>query len=201
MRGDGRSYVAHSPSITSGVNVVVSPRSMKSSGTASCGFELLEIGERRLDRRHFHALEEGHRALALVVRARVEVDQPIDDIGDPARRHLGREAAELRALIVDAAADHHEILRHDAIAELADAALEAEARDVMLAAAVRAAAHLDLQIRRLRRHLRMRAKVRFERLAEPARLRHRQTARFRARAARHVLIVPAPASPSPAAAR
>ncbi len=179
--------LAHSPSITSGVNVVVSPKIDEVVWDRILRLQLLQVRQRRLDRRHFHALEERRRALAIVVRARVEIDQAIDDIGDPARRHLGREAAELRALIVDAAADHHEILRHHAIAQLADAALEADARDVMLAAAVRAAAHLDLQVRRLRRHLGMRAKVRFERLAEPARLRHRETARFGARAARHIL--------------
>ena len=47
----GMRYVAHSPSITSGVNVVVSPRSMKSSGDRVLRLELLEVGERRLDRR------------------------------------------------------------------------------------------------------------------------------------------------------
>ena len=51
--------------------------------------------------------------------------------------------AKLRAVAVVAAADHHEILRHRLRSDPADAALEPERRDVMLAAAVRAAADFD----------------------------------------------------------
>ena len=47
-------------------------------------------------------------------------------------------------ILVDSAAHHHEIMRHRAAIELAAAALEADAGDVVLAAAVGAAAHLEL---------------------------------------------------------
>src|SRR6185295_16128863 len=58
---------------------------------------------------------------------------------------LRRQAAEPGAPGVDAAAHHHEVLRDHLVAELAHAALEAEAGDVVLAASVRAAADLDVE--------------------------------------------------------
>ena len=65
------------------------------------------------------------------------------------RRHTRRAGtfaasrAKVAPLAVAAAADHHEVLRHRAAVHLAHAALKPERRDVMLPAAVGAAADLD----------------------------------------------------------
>ena len=96
-----------------------------------------------------HAPEEGLGRLAREPLALVEAHEPLERFAAAARRHLGRETREVGLTVRDAAADHHEVLRDGAAAELAHAALEADARDVVLAAAVRAAADLDVEVGRL----------------------------------------------------
>ena len=113
-------------------------------------------------------------------------EQPLERDRHAARGNLRGQAAEAHAVPFRAAADHHEILRDRLAADLPHAALKSEAGDVMAAAAVRAAADLDLQIGRRRDELRMLAQMIAEKLAEPARLRHGELARLGARAARHV---------------
>ena len=112
-------------------------------------------------------------------------------------RRAGRTSRRSRR---DAAADHHEVLRHGARSDLAQAALEADRRDVMLAAAVRAAADLDVAAAAAATRSGPLAQVIAEQAAEAARLRHRELARLGARAARHVGDRVGVARPRPAAA-
>jgi hypothetical protein len=69
--------------------------------------------------------KERFRLLAVLLLVAIEAEQPIEDLRHAARRHLGADPAELGAVLVDAAAEHHEVLRHRLVADLADAALEA----------------------------------------------------------------------------
>ena len=82
-----------------------------------------------------------------------------------------------------AAADHDEVVRRGAAADLAQAALEADAGDVMLAASVRAAADLDVEAGDRLDEVGPLVEAVGEEPAEAARLRHRQLARLGARAA------------------
>src|SRR5687767_8100648 len=98
------------------------------------GRELLEIGEERLDARRFHAAEEGERAVGLTALAAIQLHETFEGIERPARRH-GRDMPPERGdSVLHAPADHHEVVRRGLAADLAQAALEADARDVMLAA-------------------------------------------------------------------
>ena len=169
--------------MTSGANSAASPRSTKSAGTASPGWRRSRSASVALTTLELDAAEEGGRRLAGLVLARVELDQPLDGLRDAARRNLRRDAAERGAVLERPAADHHEVLRHGARAEPPHAALEPDRRDVMLAAAVRAAADLDARAVGRGDEIGTRAQVIFEQPAEAARLRHRQPARLRARAA------------------
>src|SRR5262249_28159703 len=118
--------------------------------------------------------------------ARVKIDQPVDDFWNASCRNLRRQASEQRTALRRAAADHDEILRHRARADAAYAALESDRRDVMLSAAVRAAADLDPRAVGGGDQIGTAAEVIFEEPTESARLRHRQAATLSARAARDV---------------
>ena len=74
-------------------------------------------------------------------------------------------------------------MRHRAGADAADAALEPDRGHMVLAAAVGAAADLDVRGARGVDHVRTRAKMLLEQPAEPARLRDRDPARLGAGAA------------------
>src|SRR4029079_1285620 len=112
-----------------------------------------------------------------------EGDEALDGFGRRPRGNLGGDTAETGAVGVHAAADHDEVLRHGALAEAADAALEADRGNGMLAAPVRAAADLDVARTGGIGDLGARAQVLAEQVAEAARLRHRDPAGLRARAA------------------
>src|SRR5438132_5024463 len=73
-----------------------------------------EIGEFPFYDIEFHATEKLRRRLVLRALARVERHQPLNRFRDPARRNLRREAAERRAALMRAAADHDEVLRNRA---------------------------------------------------------------------------------------
>ena len=141
-----RTYEAHSPSIISGRNSVVSARSMKSSVVAVLRRHRLEIGEQQL----------GAGRVERAGRIRATSRPPA---ARPRRggRRRSSAAAHRRAGIFattrpnDAvslsvpAAEHDEILRHRPAVDLAQTALESDAGDVMLAASVRAAADLHVE--------------------------------------------------------
>ena len=63
----------------------------------------------------------------------------------------------------------HEVLRHDPVADLADAPLEADGGEVVLAAAIGAAAHLEVGAVEQRRQLGVRAQVRLQLAPQAAR--------------------------------
>src|SRR6185369_207836 len=89
-----------------------------------------------------------------------------------------------RPRLVHAAAEEEEVLRDRAAADLPHASLEAQVGDVVLPAAVRAAAHLDREF--LGAVGTGGAKVLGEERREAARARDREAAALRARAARDV---------------
>ena len=115
-RGDGATTPAnqatHSPSSVSAVNSASSPRSMKSAGIAVPGRERLEVGQHRLDAGEIDAAEEAARRLARRALVRVERDQPLQRLGTRRAGILAASRPNVRASLVDAAADHHEVLRH-----------------------------------------------------------------------------------------
>ena len=105
------------------------PGRWKSVGRRVLRRERLEVGQQRLHPRELHAAEEGRGRLARRVprscRGRPAARAP-RRCGAPApSRRCGRSGAWPS---VDAAADHHEVLRHRLAADLAHAALEAERR-------------------------------------------------------------------------
>src|SRR5260221_3251909 len=110
--------------------------------------ELGQIGDGGLDLGLGDAAEvlAGGLAGALVVV--VHVEQPEQRVGGAAGRDLDHLAAEHGALAVDAAAQVQGVLGDDPAADAAHAAVEADPRDVVLAARIRAAADLDVQIAR-----------------------------------------------------
>ena len=111
-------------------------------------------------------LKNAAARLVLAPLGGVETREPIErDVG-ATRGNLRHEPAEGRALGRDAAANHDEVLRHRAAVHLAEAALETDRGDVVLAAAVRTAAHLDVERRRQINQGRIRAHVVGEVLAE-----------------------------------
>jgi hypothetical protein len=85
--------------------------------------------------------------------------------------------------VLGSPAHHDEILRDGTSADPADAALEADRRDVMLAAPIRAAADLDPRPIGRRDQVGASAEMVFEQTAQAARLCHRKPARFGAGAA------------------
>src|SRR6185369_12663498 len=87
--------------------------------------------------------EVGGRRFVRLAFTGVQIDQAFDDLRDAACGYLGGQPREHRAAVVGSTADHHEVLRHGPGAETPDAALESERGDVMLSAAIRAAADLD----------------------------------------------------------
>src|SRR5438874_4485204 len=107
---------------------------------------LLEIGEGRARPGGVDAREERNRGFARLAFALVQTHQTIDRFRYSSRRDLCRETAERGLFSSRVAADHDEVLRQHAIAELADAALQAYPGDVMLSAAIGAAADLDAQV-------------------------------------------------------
>ena len=148
------------------------------------GQHLGQVLERLGGERGRHAAEErAERLLRVLTLVPVERQQPIDGIGQPVHRHLRHHLAELRALVCTPAADQHEVLRQGLTGDLAHAPLEAERGDVVLAAAVRAAADLDIARRDSVNEFRVGAQVLGEQPPEATRLRHRQLARLRAGAA------------------
>ena len=196
-------YAEHSPSITSGANSVGFAEVDEVGRHRVAGQQRLEIREPRLDDVELDAAEE-RRSRTRPARARARRGRSGRSTACGIRRAgiFAASRRERRAAIVRAAADHHEILRHGARAEPPHAALESDRRDVMLAAAVRAAADLDARAVGGRDQIRTRAQVILEQPAEPARLRDRQPAASpRPGSSRRRRSLPASASPSPAAAR
>src|SRR5262245_32074953 len=83
----------------------------------------------------------------------------------------------MRGALVRAAAAHEdEVLRHGARPELADASLETDGRDVMLAAAIRAPADLDVAGRHQIDEIGTAAQMLGQGTPQTARLCHRQPA-------------------------
>ena len=76
------------------------------------GRERLEVGQQRLDARQLDAAEERLGRLAFRALLLVEADQPLERLAAAARGHLRREPPEVGRPSVDAAAHHHEVLRH-----------------------------------------------------------------------------------------
>ena len=122
-----------------------------------------------------------------------------DRLRDAPRRDLAREPPERDLAVPDPAADEHEVLRHGSAAELPRAALQADRREVVLAAAVRAT-------RDVHRHLGPRPAGRAARARSST---SRAMPRVRVTARRHTsapgqattsAALPAPSRPSPAAA-
>src|SRR5688572_30920805 len=104
---------------------------------------MLQILQLAGDAGQFDPLEERRRRLAVGPFALIEADQPLEGFGDAAGRYLGGGARETGAVLRRAAADHDEVLGHRAATHAFYAPLESDRRDVVLAAAVRAAADLD----------------------------------------------------------
>ena len=90
-----------------------------------------------------NATEEGAQFLVPLAMIAIEVEQAIESVGQAMDWHLRDDLPEVRRAFIRTTATHeHEVLRHCARTELADASLESDGRDVMLAAAVRAPADL-----------------------------------------------------------
>src|SRR5205823_4001648 len=107
--------------------------------------ELAEIGDQRAQLVGGHASPERMAGRAF---GDVEVEQALEGGGGAAGGDLADQAAEVGAVGADAAADVDQVLRRGAPGELAHAALEADAGDVVLAAAVGAARDLDVDAAR-----------------------------------------------------
>ena len=124
-----------------------SSRPGRCSRVSAVSASALEIGEQRLHPRHVEPAEKRDRRFAVLAwprRAGPAARAP------PAARRAGTFAARRPNVVRSAsmpAADLDEVLRHRLAIDLAQAALEADGRDVMLAAAVRAAADLDVERR------------------------------------------------------
>jgi hypothetical protein len=89
----------------------------------------------------------------------IEPNEPLQCLLQTTDGHLGSEPAELRPFVGESAPYEHEILRDGLRAHFADAPLEPQARNVMPAATVGAAADLDSEIRRRLNQVRSGAKV------------------------------------------
>ena len=170
--------------MTTGANSADSARSTKSSGTASAAVMRSRSASVRRTRSTLTRPKNAVADSPSLLLASVHLDQPIDDVRNAARRESWRPGGRTMAPPCSrAAADHDEVLRHGAPADPANAALESDRRDVMLAAAVRASADLDARPIGRRDQIGTRAQVVFEQTAQAARLRHREPARLGARAA------------------
>src|SRR5262249_1622410 len=104
--------------------------------------------------RQLDTSEEGRGRLPRGSLGRVEPHESLHGQWDAASRHLRGEPTERGVAPIHAAAQHHEILGNGPVADLADAALEAERGNVVLATAVRAAADLDVESWRRRHEVR-----------------------------------------------
>ena len=173
--------------MTSGANSAVSPRSTKSAGLRRPRREPLEIGERRRYARDLDAREERRRAsrrpAARARTARSAARRPRGCAAPESSRPAGRTPRRRRSAPPPTITKYCGTARPPSAPH---AALEADRRDVVLAAAVRAAADLDARAAAAAIRSRPRAQVLVEQPAEPARLRDREPARLGARAARHV---------------
>jgi hypothetical protein len=116
---------------------------MKSAGHRARPAAGVEVGQRALDDVELDAAEVGARGLAGLVVGRVEVDERSTVWGIRRAGIFAATPAERGAALERPAADHDEVLRHGARPEPPHAALEADGRDVVQAAAVRATADLD----------------------------------------------------------
>ena len=116
----------------------------------------------------------------------VEVEQALERRGGAARGDLADQAAEVGAVGGDATADVDEVLRRGFAGELAHAALKADAGDVVLAAAVRAAGDLDVEAVRRGDEIGAAIEQVGEHAGEAARCGDRELAARRARAARDI---------------
>src|SRR5262249_60067614 len=94
--------------------------------------------------------------------------------------------AEVRAAVVDATADHHEVLRYHLRANTPDASLKTDSRDVVLTTAIRTTANLDSKVLHSGGKLWAGSQIIADQPAEAARLGHCQAARLCPWAARHV---------------
>src|SRR5439155_24465034 len=145
-----------------------------------------EIGELDLDDVGFNATEIRCRRFSGRAIARVQRNQAIDGVRNAPGRNLRDEPPERGAGVGGPAADHDEILRDRTGSEPPHAPLKSDRGDVMLPAAVRASADLDARAVGHGNPIRPFPQMIFEQPAEAAWLRDGETARFRARAARHV---------------
>ena len=125
---------------------------MKSCGRTSSGVSCSRSATAALARatstrwKNIETLKEcrsGFTGRALIL---VQPQQSVDRFGDAARRNLRCQAAEAGSLLTVATANHDEILRYHPVTELANAALESDGRDVVLTAAIGAAADLDMRV-------------------------------------------------------
>src|SRR4029450_6660085 len=113
----------------------------------------------------------------------IEIEQAIERVRQAMDGHLRHHFAEVRGPVVNAAAAYeHEILRHGTWTELAKAASEADGCDVVLTAAVRPPADLDVTGRHEIDELRAGAEMFCQCATEPPRLCHREAAALGARA-------------------
>src|SRR5687768_14390971 len=104
------------------------------------GGELLEIRKHRLEPGRFDTAEKRERRFRRRAFGPIELNQTFERLERAPRRYRRDMPAENRPFFADAAADHHEVMRCGTSADFAQAALETDAGDVMLSAAVRAAA-------------------------------------------------------------
>ena len=164
----------------------VSPRSMKSSVMVFAGLKLGEISKSGGGHRRREPAEECSERLCRLAALLIQSQQPIDRGRQPAHGHLGHDPAELRTLLGAATTDEHEVLRQRLVSDLANAALESNRGNVMLAAPIRAAADLDVAVVHERHEFRMSVQVFSELAAEAPRLRDGQAATLGPRAAHDV---------------
>src|SRR4029453_1028654 len=140
----------------------------------------LQIRQRFLHLRHVYAREKLGRRFPGVPRARVQGDETLDDLWQPAGRDLRGRPREARTAGDRPPTYHHEVLRNCARSDAAHAPLKTDRRDVMLAAAIRTPADLDLRSVGSRHDVGPRAEMIFEQATETARLRHGEPARLSA---------------------
>ena len=152
------------------------------------------------DPQDIHALKKRRRRLPFFLLALIEGNQPLERLGIRRAGIFAAVLAKLRAAGSVVRRPPSRSMRHRLAADPTDAALEADRRDMVLAAAVRAAADLDVRAVGGGNEIGPRAQVIFEQPAQAARLRDGQPARFRAGAAGDIGTVDASASPRLAAA-
>ena len=87
----------------------------------------------------------GPMRVALGALVAVELEQAHHRVADAGGGELHRLAAKGHAVAVDAAAEVELVTRHHAVAHAARGAVEADGGEVVLAAGIGAAAHLDVR--------------------------------------------------------